>query len=326
MSTAVHLLRALQPHTMALFRQQLQSEIDLTVGPQEPVPPGCQILVSGRPSREDLSASEQLRALVIPWAGLPAKTGELVREFPHIAVHNLHHNAAPTAEMAVGLMLAAAKRIVPMDRRLRAGSWPAPDRDGQSLVLEGRTALILGHGAVGRRVARACVGLGMEVVAVRRRVSADVAEEYPVHAVSELDVLLPRAQVLVVCLPQTTDTTGLIGADRLALLPRDAVVVNVGRGVVIDEAALYQALCHGSLGAAGLDVWWRYPKGRADGADESPPSNEPFNELDNVVMSPHRAGWSAVIEERRATDLADLLNHVARGEPLPNVVDLDAGY
>jgi phosphoglycerate dehydrogenase-like enzyme len=103
------------------------------------------------------------------------------------------------------------------------------------------------------------------------------------------------------------------------------VLVNVGRGPIVDEAALYAALRDGTLYAAGLDVWYNYPADEAARA-HTPPSDYPFHELDNVVMSPHRAGSSVETEALRMVHLARLLNAAARGEPMPNRVDLEAGY
>jgi phosphoglycerate dehydrogenase-like enzyme len=281
-----------------------------------------------------LEAGANLKALIIPWAGLPESTRDLARDFPHIAVHNLHHNATSVAEMTAALMLAAAKFIVPMDRSLRAHDWTPRYEDNPAIQLHGRTALILGYGAIGRRVARICRGLGMRVLATRRHPERGGEEGVELHPPEALRALLPRAGVLVVALPQTPETEGLIGAAELALLPEDAVLVNVARGPIVDEGALYRALAEGRLGAAGIDVWYNYPGGRGEGygqartRSDTPPSRFPFHELDNVVMSPHRAGGLHTEETERARmeGLASLLNAVAQGEEMPNRMDVEAGY
>jgi phosphoglycerate dehydrogenase-like enzyme len=329
MRLAVHYLRP--PYSEADLtdlRSQLHADVDLTVGPSVPAPAGLQILIAGRPQREQITASPNLRALIIPWAGLPETTRQLMLEFPHIAVHNLHHNALPVAEHALALLLAAAKFVVPMDRSLRSGDWTPRYQPNPSILLHGRTALILGFGAIGQQVARLCRGLGMDVVAVRRKSSGPssaTGDDVVLAPPEALHSLLPRADVLLVCLPHTPQTAGLIGDDELALLPPGAVLVNIGRGPIVDEGALYHALCEGKLSAAGLDVWYNYPEDQASRA-HTPPSAYPFHELDNVVMSPHRGGGSTGTERLRRQHLAELLNAAARGESMPNRVDLEAGY
>jgi phosphoglycerate dehydrogenase-like enzyme len=313
---------------MAHLRQRLVPGIHLTTGPQLPLPPAYQILVAGRPQREEITASPHLQALIVPWAGIPESTRQIMGEFPEIAVHNLHHNAQPVAEHALALLLAASKFLVPMDRALRRHDWRPRYEPNPSLLLAGRTALVLGYGAIGRQVAALCRGLGMNITAIRRRApSGDGQGEAGVSPAPPEDLhrLLPHTSVLFICLPHTPATTGLIGARELALLPPEAVLVNVGRGAIVDEAALYHALRDGTLYAAGLDVWYNYPQD-AGARSHTPPSAHPFHELPNVVMSPHRAGGSIQTEQLRVEHLAHLLNAAARGQPMPNRVDLEAGY
>jgi phosphoglycerate dehydrogenase-like enzyme len=323
MALPVHLLQLpYTQDTVAELRARLHPDVHLTASLELPSPARFRILVAGRPQREHLLASPDLEALIVPWAGIPAATRELLLDFPHIALHNLHHNALPVAEQAIALLLAACKFVVPMDRALRAHDWTPRYEPSPSLLLQGRMALVLGYGAIGRQVAALCRGLGMEVVAVRRRATPGPEG---VAGISELHALLPRAGAVIVCLPSTAETEGLIGAAELALLPPDAVLVNVGRGPVVDEAALFDALRERRLYAAGIDVWYNYPADEA-GRSHTPPSRYPFHELDNVVMSPHRAGGSTETERLRVVHLAEMLNAAARGEPLPNRVDLQAGY
>jgi phosphoglycerate dehydrogenase-like enzyme len=308
------------------FHQRLREDVRVAYGKKLPEPEDFDILIAGRPEREQLVASARLKSLVIPYAGVPDVTRALLRDFPRITVHNLHHNAAPTAEMAVTLMLAATKAVVPADQALRKGDWTARYGDRTGLLLENKTALLLGYGRIGRRIARVCRGLGMRVVAVRRGGPlgfSDVPDE--IHGPEDLVELLPRARVLVCSLPGTEETLGLLGAEELRLLPRESVVVNVGRGPVIDEKALYEALKDGVVAAAGLDVWYSYPE-TEKARKKTLPSNYPFHKLPNVVLSPHRGGMTEDTEELRAKHLAALLNAAADGGAMPNRVDLGTGY
>ena len=238
MGIAVHLLQPPDPALLEVLRTCLIPAVQLSLGPDKPDPAEYHILVAGRPRREDLTASAKLHTLIIPWSGLPEETRELVQAFPQLAVHNLHHNAAPVAELAVALLLAAAKFVVPLDRALRHHDWTPRYEPSRAMLLQGKTALILGYGAIGRRAGRLCRTLGMDVLAMRRNVSeadGDVAHE--IHPPQALPQLLPRAHALIVCLPLTPQTEGLLGRRELNLLPPEAVLVNVGRGKIVDQAA-----------------------------------------------------------------------------------------
>jgi phosphoglycerate dehydrogenase-like enzyme len=310
----------------------LAEQVHVTYGSELPSPPEYEVLVAGRPSRAALEASPRLRTLVIPWAGLPEETRTLLEDFPQLSVHNLHHNAAFVAEMSLALLLAAAKYILPPDRALRRHDWTPRYAPNPAVHLAGRRAFVLGYGAIGQRVARLCRCLGMEVHALRRRVRPGDDPDF-IHPPEALDALLPRSDVLIVALPHTEETTGLIGAAELTSLPARAILVNVARGPIVEEEALFAALRDGVLHAAALDVWYNYPAGKdaGYGVEEArahtSPSNYPFHELDNVVMSPHRAGGlgTEAIEEARMQHLAQLLNALARGEGL-NRVDVTRGY
>jgi phosphoglycerate dehydrogenase-like enzyme len=307
------------------LQAQLDGAIRLTGGAEIPNPAEYHILIAGRPTKEQLEASPNLETLVIPWAGLPVETAALMPDYPHIAIHNIHHNAVTTAETALTLMMAATKCLIPIERTFRQHDWRPRYDPNPALVLDGKTALILGYGSVGQHVGKMCGGLGMEILAVRKDPSLPVEIPAEVHPPEALDQLLPRANVLFVTLPLTAETEGLIGEREINLLPPKAVIVNVGRALVIDQAALYYALREGRLHSAGLDVWYNYPPDEAARAN-TPPADFPFNELDNVVLSPHRGGGSDEIEARRIRYLAELLNLAAAGKPLPNRVDLVKGY
>jgi phosphoglycerate dehydrogenase-like enzyme len=329
MRVSVHLVQPrYDTEGLHLLRSQLHADIALTAGPNPPDPADYQILVAGRPQRQHITASPNLQALVIPWAGLPEPTRRLMLDFPHIAVHNLHHNALPVAEHAIALLLAAMKLIVPMDRSLRSHDWSPRYQHKPSLLVSGTQVLILGFGTIGRHVAALCRGLGMEVTAIQRHAeppATGTPEEIEIASPEELHRLLPGAEALFVCLPHTSETTGLIGAEELSLLPTGAVLINIARGPIVDEAALYRALSEGKLFAAGLDVWYHYPADE-ETRSRTPPATHPFHEVANVVMSPHRAGHTEETERLRMEHLAELLNAAARGEPMPNRVDLQAGY
>jgi phosphoglycerate dehydrogenase-like enzyme len=324
----VHLLNEYNLHIIDYLKEKLEPGIRLTTGSKIPPTGDIHILIAGRPDREMLEANQDLQALIIPWTGLPLETRELAGEFPQIAIHNLHHNATPVAEMAVTLLLATAKKVLPFDAALRQGNWtlryqePAP-----SLTMKGKTVLILGYGAIGWRVARICHSMDMNVWAIKRKLSEEISDPYTreIFPPESIHDLLPYAQALVITLPLTQETEGLIGEKELELMPPESILVNIGRAPIVDEEALYQALKHGRIGAAGLDVWYNYPANE-ESRSSTFPSKYPFWELENVVLSPHRAGLTDDINHLRMDHLAVLLIAAARGEEIPNKVNLQLGY
>lgn len=185
-------------------------------------------------------------------------------------------NAAAVAEVAVGLMIAAVRRIPRFDRGVRAGSW---SRLGDGTELGGRTLGLVGFGRIARQVARVARAFDMRVVVSDpfidlARVAGQSVEFYP-----SLAAMLPECDVLSLHCPATRGAPPLLDAEMLALLPRGAVVVNTARGELIDEAALAEALASGSLGGAALNTFAAEPRG---------PS--PLRAIDIAVLTPHVAG------------------------------------
>lgn len=291
---------------------------DFTSGPQ--LPDVVDVLVHGVPTGAQLAQIREGGALVVPYAGLAPAAQRVLETRPDLAVYNLHHNAALVAEHAIALLLAASRRLIPAHTALARGDWRPRYAPDPSPTLSGHRALVLGYGAIGRRVAGLLEGLGMQVHAVRRRPDPDPR----IHPLEDLERLLPETRALIVALPHTDATDGLLSTRRLALLPPEAVLVNVGRGAIVDEAALHEALEAGRLFGAGLDVWWHYPD--ADARDDTPPSRLGLHRLDRVVLSPHRAGHALQTETLRTQHLAALLATLAAGGEPDTRVDVAQGY
>jgi phosphoglycerate dehydrogenase-like enzyme len=117
----------------------------------------------------------------------------------------------------------------------------------------------------------------------------------------------------------------MITETELSLLPKNAILINISRGKIVDQRALFTVLKENKIFGAGLDVWYNYPKHSADRV-ETRPADYPFHELDNVVMSPHRGGLVKETERLRMSALALSLNAAAKGESIPNLVNLELGY
>ncbi len=243
----------------------------------------------------------KLRAAVRHGAGLdmiplPEATaaGVLVANVPGA-------NARSVAEYVVFSILALVRRFRRIDGDLRAHGWAAgrahADDAGE---IFGRTAGIVGPGAVGRAVRDMLAGaFGMRVLATGR---GPVPAGF---AARDLDTLLAQSDILVLCCPLTEDTRGLIGAAQLARMPPHAVLVNVARGAVVDEAALISALRERTIAGAALDVFATQPL----------PLEHPFFGLDNVVLTPHLAGITGESMRRMGLGAVAEVARVLAGEP-----------
>jgi phosphoglycerate dehydrogenase-like enzyme len=283
------------------------------------------VLISGRPS-EELLRRVRPSALVIPFAGLPDATRTLLLTRPDLRCYNLHHNAKAVAETAVGMLLALSRQLAPHDIALRAGDWRPRYAVDTSFTLAGRVAVLLGWGAISRRIAPVLQALGMEVRAVRRRCVEPVMDAgVRVYSAADLAQALDGATAFIIAAPATPETEGLVCDAMLDRLGVDGIVINVGRASIVDEAALFERLENGRLFGAGLDVWPNVvPSAKADALRRTP-GNFPFHTLANVVLSPHRSGHARSIPMERARALAELLSRLAAGEAVP-AVDVVAGY
>ncbi len=239
---------------------------------------------------------------------------------PPITTANGVH-ATPISEHVFSAMLLWARHWPEMFRMQQERRWPTSGFFGQGLTgreLEGATLLIVGLGAIGRRVAQLGRAFDMRLIATRRSATPgatdpDVDELFPQD---RLDDALAQADYIVISVPSTAETSGLINAGRLAHVKRGALLVNIARGAVVDEPALIAALEDGRLGGAALDVT----------AQEPLPAESPLWDAPNIIISPHVSGRSARYSERLTSLLLDNIIRYRDGRPLRNLVDVSRGY
>jgi phosphoglycerate dehydrogenase-like enzyme len=220
--------------------------------------------------------------------------------------------AEPMAEHVLALALALAKRLPQEHAALARGVF---DQETPTVSISGSLVGILGFGGIGQASARLFQALGARVHAINRSGHTDAAVDR-IGTTEDLDALLGEADIVVVSLPLTRATDGLIGRRELSLMKPDAILVNVARAAIIDEDALYEHLESNPSFSAGIDAWWQEPRGQGAFA-----TRRPFLELPNVIGSPHNSAMIAGSLTESAALAADNVARHLRGEPARNLVD-----
>lgn len=265
---------------------------------------------------EFLAAADQLAWAQSPSAGVAWLLEREGIERESIVVTNMQGVHGPTiAEHVFGMLLHLTRDVGYHQHPERRGAWERQG-SGQALALSGRTMLVVGLGGIGREVARRAHGFDMEVLATRRSRTAPPEYVDRQGTADELDALLPLADVVVLCVPLTDETEGMINARTLGLMKEGAYLVNIARGRVVETDALVAALESGHLAGACLDV--TEPEPLTPG--------HPLWDMPNVVITPHVASRANLTGQRRNALLEENLRRFGAGEPLLNVVDKAAGY
>lgn len=247
--------------------------------------------------RRLLPTANKLRWVHALGAGVDTLPLDLLR---HVVVTNSRGLYADAlAEFVLAAMLWFAKDLPRLARNQAARKW----EPYTVTRLEGARVGIVGYGGIGRAVGRRVEALGMHVAPVSRHEG-------------DLDAVIASSDYVVVCTPLTPDTRGLIDAARISRMKRSAVLINVGRGPVVEESALVEALKNNRIRGAALDVFENEPL----------PPDHPLWRLDNVLISPHTADKTADSHERAMRFFLENLRRFEQGETLRNVVDPEAGY
>jgi D-3-phosphoglycerate dehydrogenase len=260
---------------------------------------------------EALAAAARLKVIARAGVGLDNVDVKAATQAGVMVVNAPTSNIVSAAELAVALMLAAARHISPAHAALRGGEWKRSKYTG--IELYEKTVGIVGLGRIGVLVAQRLSAFGMKVIAYDPYVQAGRAAQMGVRLV-DLDTLLAESDFMSVHLPKTPETVGLIGADQLAQARRSLVLVNAARGGIVDEAALYDALKTGQIAAAGLDVF----------ASE-PCTDSPLFELENVVATPHLGASTDEAQEKAGIAVARSVRLALSGELVPDAVNVQGG-
>jgi D-3-phosphoglycerate dehydrogenase / 2-oxoglutarate reductase len=274
---------------------------DTGAGPPAEICSECDLIVVRSPHQvpaELIAAATRLRWIVRAGSGTDniAMQAAAARG---IRVLTTPSSGGAIAELAFALLLAVARQIPWLDASLRKGEWQKNDAHGQEL--EGKTMLVVGFGRIGRRIARIAEGFGVRVLINDRspdkQEKACLLAQLPNTRVIGLEAGLAQADMVVLCCPLTPETRHLMNADRFGLLRRGAILVNVARGGVVDEAALEWALDQGILSGAGIDTF----------AVEPPIENRLLRRR-QIVATPHIGAQTAETRERIGAEVERLIS------------------
>ncbi|MCL6552606.1 MAG: phosphoglycerate dehydrogenase [Firmicutes bacterium] len=252
-----------------------------------------------------LAAAPRLRIVARRGVGLDSVDVAAATARGVVVTTTLGVNTEAVADHAMALLLATARRVAWLDRRMKAGQW---DR-AITIDVHGKTLGVVGFGAIGRAVARRAAGFGLQVLAYDVAPDEAAARALGVRLCS-LDELLAQSDFVSVHVPLLPETRGLIGEATLARMKPGAILINTSRGPVVDEAALLRALQSGHLGGAGLDVFV-----------EEPPVDWTLVQLDHVVATPHVASHTRETLARMDRACAEAVLAVLRGERPAHVVN-----
>ena len=264
-----------------------------------------------------ITAGKQLRLIQVPFSGMEWLKKEWLPD--GCIVCNTNQHSEPIAEYVMLGILEFAINMRHMDRELRQGRWTY----GGSIVrglkhseIQHKTIGFIGFGHIAKRVTELATPFGMEFIAMTRNPKVDTRLKWWKDS-SHLEALLMESDYVLITAPLSESTRDLINESTLKKMKPTGVIINVARGPIINEAAIYKALKNHEIGGALLDVWYQYAS--TDNL-EMQPSVLPFHDLDNVIMTPHTASWTDQLDQRRINSVVKNIQNFIDQKPLAEVV------
>jgi phosphoglycerate dehydrogenase-like enzyme len=291
------------------------------------------VLIGWRPTKELLEKAENLKIFINPGAGVKHLI-DLFRDITKnkdVVLINGHGNSYFVAQHAVALLLALMNKIIPHHFWMKQGRWRTGDSEAASIPLRFRKIGLLGYGAINQKVHKMLSGFDVSFHILKN--SWQVYTETNItsfkrYGPSQLREFCNEIDTLIIALPHTSLTENMISKEELRLLGegnKKGLVVNVARGKIIEEKALYNSLKNNLIAGAAIDVWYLY-KPTEDSRGHKYPYNYPFHELDNIILSPHR-GYSPFDDLLRWDEVIENLKILLKGEKnFINVVNLRLEY
>jgi phosphoglycerate dehydrogenase-like enzyme len=288
------------------------------------------VIIGWRSDEEIMKKAKNTEIFICPGAGVKHLIDlfkELNKERDVILINN-HGNSYNVAQHTMALLLSYMNKVIPHHKWMKDGRWRTGDEDAASILLRFRKIGLLGYGAINTKVHKFLHGFDVEFHVLKKDWQKkdysfnDIEKRYTPN---QLNQFLNVIDILIIAVPETSSTIGLIGLEELKLLRKNAILINVSRGSIVDEESLYKALKNNLINGAAIDVWYeRHPEPNESG--KSYPYHYPFHELENIILSPHR-GYSPFEDLLRWDPIIENLKRIARGRTdLLNVVDLSEEY
>jgi len=290
----------------------------------------AKVLLGGMLTENILRAGSHIELFQIPWTGVDTLNFGLLRELKINCVCNSHSNSSVVAEHAIALYASAAKKLPYHDAQMRHGNWNRVSPNGNEVSPFSRSifeqkVVFVGYGAVNQCIHEMLVGFKPSVTVVNRsgRVTDTNQTVDKVVTVDQINTAVENADVVFVAIPMTAETKNIIDSNCFNSMSSNTILVNVARGGVLDEESLYTSLQKGDIYAAGIDTWYNYPK--PGDTQTYPSASFEFHKLNNIVMSPHRAGY---IDSGfpHLDDAVANLNNLYAGKPLHHNISSEHGY
>ncbi len=287
------------------------------------------IVVGWRPTDGLIENAPSIRLFINPGVGVQHHIDRFreLGKTREITLVNGHGNTYFTAQHAIALLLALMNKVIPHHNWMIEGEWRKGDADAISIPLRFRRVGFLGYGAVNSKVHRFLSGFDIEFSILKRdwKREIDTPTDYKKFETDKLLDFLEHIDILFIAVPQTSETIGLIGEQELTALGKEGILVNIARGLVVDEKSLYNALLQGTIAGAAIDVWYEY-RPELDENGRKYPYEFPFHTLENIVLSPHR-GASPMNDLLRWNEVIENITRFADGrDDFLNIVELDRGY
>jgi len=299
--------------------EQAKSELLELVSKAQILVVSAELVYSKDPTlvKDLITAGKRLRLIQVPFSGMEWLKKEWLPD--GCIVCNTNQHSEPIAEYVMLGILEFAINMRHMDRELRQGRWTY----GGSIVrglkhseIQHKTIGFIGFGHIAKRVTELATPFGMEFIAMTRNPKVDARLKWWKDS-SHLEALLMESDYVLITAPLSESTRDLINESTLKKMKSTGVIINVARGPIINEAAIYKALKNHEIGGALLDVWYQYAS--TDNL-EMQPSVLPFHDLDNVIMTPHTASWTDQLDQRRINSVVKNIQNFIDQKPLAEVV------